>query len=139
VIIDAWGHDGPWAARRGFDSVIQAATGLAAGESPDGIEPGALPCQLLDHGTGYLAAAATFDRLRRQHRHGGTVVRRVSLARTAWWIATTPAGPEGQLDLHEETGGFQVEVPTDGHTIVAVAPPGNIGTEPLRWYHSACR
>ena len=111
VIIDAWGHDGPWAARRGFDSVVQAATGLAAGESPDGIEPGALPCQLLDHGTGYLAAAATFDGLRRQHRHGGTVVRRVSLARTAWWIATTPARPQGQLDLDEETGGFQVEGP----------------------------
>ena len=42
VIIDAWGHTGPWSGRRGFDSVVQAATGLAAGESSIGPEPGAL-------------------------------------------------------------------------------------------------
>ncbi len=77
VVIDAWGHDGPWAQRRGFDSVVQAATGLAAGEVQAGGEPGALPCQLLDHGTGYLAAAAALDGLRRQRRHGGSIVRRV--------------------------------------------------------------
>lgn len=136
VIVDAWGHDGPWAARRGFDSVVQAATGLAAGESPAGPEPGALPCQLLDHGTGYLAAAAALDGLRRQHSHGGTLVRRVSLARTAWWVANTPAGPDEQPERDEQTGSFLVEIPADGHTVLAVAPPGNVGAEPLRWPHA---
>jgi CoA-transferase family III len=136
VIIAAWGHDGPWAHRRGFDSVVQAVTGLAAGESSAGSEPGSLPCQLLDHGTGYLAAAAALDGLRRQHNHGGTPIRRVSLARTAWWVTTTPAGPDEQPELDEETQSFLVEIPARGHTVVAVAPPGSIGGEPLRWPHA---
>lgn len=136
VSIDAWGHEGPWAGRRGFDSVVQAATGLAAGESPDGHQPGALPCQLLDHGTGYLAAAAALDGLRRQRRHGGTVIRRVSLARTAWWVATTPSGPNQVREPASESGQFLAQIPTDGHTVVAVAPPGTVAGEPLRWPHA---
>jgi hypothetical protein len=64
--LDAWGHHGPWAGRRGFDSIVQGPTGIAMGESADGVKPGVLPCQLLDHGTGYLAAAAVLDGLRRQ-------------------------------------------------------------------------
>jgi hypothetical protein len=65
---------------------VQAASGIAMIESADGDEPGALPCQLLDHGTGYLAAAAAIDGLRRQAAEGGTRVRRLSLARTARWL-----------------------------------------------------
>jgi crotonobetainyl-CoA:carnitine CoA-transferase CaiB-like acyl-CoA transferase len=138
VILDAWGHGGPWAGHRGFDSVVQAATGLAAGESPDGQEPGALPCQLLDHGTGYLAAAAALDGLRRRHHHGGTVIRRVSLAGTARWVATTPAEPDPQPAPDDRSGQFLVEIPApaNGHTVVAVAPPGTVAGEPLRWPHA---
>ena len=77
VSLDAWGHTGPWAGRRGFDSIVQAPSGIAATESADGFEPGALPCQLLDHGTGYLAAAAALDGLRRQALEGGTHVAQV--------------------------------------------------------------
>ena len=86
VYLDAWGHTGPWATRRGFDSIVQVVSGIALIESPDGERPGVLPCQLLDHGTGYLAAAAALDGLRRQAEYGGTHVRRVSLARTAEWL-----------------------------------------------------
>lgn len=93
VYIDAWGHTGPWAARRGFDSVVQASTGIADAESLPGGEPGALPCQLLDHATGYLAAAAALDGLARQGAEGGTQVRRLSLARTAAWLMAKPPGP----------------------------------------------
>jgi hypothetical protein len=136
VVVDAWGHGGPWAGRRGFDSVVQAATGLAAGESRVGREPGALPCQLLDHGTGYLAAAAALDGLRRQRKHGGTPIRRVSLARTAWWVASTPAPPDGGAEPEDENGRFLVEIPADGHTVLAVAPPGTVAGEQLRWPHA---
>ena len=82
---------------------MQAPTGIAMGESTDGSdtgsEPGALPCQLLDHGTGYLAAAAVFDGLRRQGELGGTHVRRLSLARTAWWLTSTTATTR-HVDAH---------------------------------------
>ncbi|MCZ9339719.1 CoA transferase, partial [Streptomyces sp. TRM76130] len=69
--LSAWGHDGPWHGRRGFDSLVQAATGIAELEgSPD--SPGALPAQALDHGTGYLLAAGVLRALTEQHRAGGT-------------------------------------------------------------------
>lgn len=89
VSVSAWGR-GPWAARRGFDSVVQAACGIAMVESPDGERPGRLPCQLLDHGTGYLAAAAALEGVRRQSTTGGTHGFELALAATAAWLLDRP-------------------------------------------------
>ncbi|WP_055694726.1 CoA transferase, partial [Streptomyces prasinopilosus] len=47
--LSAWGADGPWGGRRGFDSLVQAATGIAVSEGQAG-RPGVLPAQALDHG-----------------------------------------------------------------------------------------
>ncbi len=55
--LSAWGTDGPWGDRRGFDSLVQAASGIAVLESGDGATPGALPAQALDHATGHFLAA----------------------------------------------------------------------------------
>jgi len=61
------GDAGPWGERRGFDSIVQAATGIALVESSDdGTTPGALPAQALDHATGYLLAAAVMHAVVRQ-------------------------------------------------------------------------
>ncbi len=102
VSLSAWGSRGPWGGRRGFDSIVQAASGIAMAESQDGERPGALPCQLLDHGTGYLCAAAALQALARQSARGGTQFRELSLARTAHWLlglprdtATLPGLPRG--------------------------------------------
>jgi len=136
VFIDAWGHTGPWAHRRGFDSVVQAPTGISMGESSGGDEPSALPCQLLDHATGYLAAAATLDGLRRQELQGGTQVRRLSLARTALWLtAQGTREAEGSSEIAEEShdSGWLVELDSGHGPVSAVAPPGTLGDEPLRW------
>ncbi|MBV2156370.1 CoA transferase [Kitasatospora sp. SUK 42] len=83
----AWGWTGPWAGRRGFDSLVQAGVGIAAHEAaPDG-RPGVLPAQALDHGTGYLVAAAVLRALTEQRtgRPGGRHLR-FSLAGTASWL-----------------------------------------------------
>lgn len=56
VVLSAWGPAGPWATRRGFDSLVQCPTGIAALEG-DGTTPRVLPAQVLDHASGYLAAA----------------------------------------------------------------------------------
>lgn len=84
--VSAWGDAGPWAHRRGFDSIVQAASGVALLESPDGETPGALPAQALDHATGYLLAAGVVDTLaaRRDDGRGRDVA--ASLARTAAWL-----------------------------------------------------
>ena len=93
--LSAWGSTGPWGGRRGFDSIVQAASGIAVAESADGDRPGAMPCQLLDHGTGYLSAAAALRGLADQAVAGGTQVRELSLARTAHWLLGSPAAPVG--------------------------------------------
>ncbi|MEU6389922.1 CoA transferase [Streptomyces sp. NPDC046939] len=83
--LSAWGAYGPWAGRRGFDSLVQVATGVAAVEGvPE--QPGALPAQALDHGTGYLLAAGVLRALTDQAREGGSRVLRCALARTAHWL-----------------------------------------------------
>lgn len=85
VSLDAYGHTGPWATRRGFDSLVQMSTGIAgaglANRTAD--RPTPLPVQALDHGTGYLAAAAVLAGLAARVREGHGTRSRLSLARTA--------------------------------------------------------
>ena len=147
VYLDAWGHRGPWQHRRGFDSVVQGPTGIAAGESTDGDRPGALPCQLLDHGTGYLAAAAVLDGLHRQSVHGGTHIRRLSLARTAAWLTASRSAvsrsafaengskPVPASNSRETVSAprWLAEVDSADGPVRAVAPPGMLGDRPLQW------
>ncbi|HSS10893.1 MAG TPA: CoA transferase, partial [Acidimicrobiales bacterium] len=137
VYLDAWGHTGPWASRRGFDSVVQAPTGIAMAESNTGAEPGALPCQLLDHGTGYLAAAAVLDGLSRQSESGGTHVRRLSLARTAWWLTSSKPGEEQSAAANPASAPSSPPWLTDLDSadgpVTAVTPPGTLDAQPLRW------
>ncbi|WP_435853921.1 CoA transferase [Streptomyces sparsogenes] len=93
--VSAWGWSGPWAGRRGFDSLVQAASGIAALEAaPDG-HPGVLPAQALDHGTGYLLAAAVLRALTERQGTGDGRHLRLSLAATAAWLmrGITPVAP----------------------------------------------
>jgi crotonobetainyl-CoA:carnitine CoA-transferase CaiB-like acyl-CoA transferase len=88
VSLSAWGHEGPWANRRGFDSLVQNANGLNAAEAEAaGVEgPKELPCQALDHGTGFLMATGAMLALKRQAEEGGSWLVRVSLAQTGEWL-----------------------------------------------------
>ncbi len=95
--LSAWGPDGPWVERRGFDSLVQAATGIAARYAdPTTGTPGALPAQALDHATGYLLAAAVLRALTDRARSGGGRLARLSLANTAHWLLTQPPTPATQ-------------------------------------------
>ncbi len=88
VSLSAYGRAGPWAARRGFDSLVQTATGFnhmeAEAIGADG--PKALPCQALDHASGYLMAFGAIVALMRRARDGGSWRVGVSLARTGHWL-----------------------------------------------------
>ncbi|GAA2738413.1 CoA transferase [Pedococcus aerophilus] len=89
--LSAWTPSGPWGDRRGFDSIVQAATGIAMIESVDGQTPGALPAQALDHATGYLVAAGVLAALRNRTTEGGTWSVSAHLARTAHWLLQSDA------------------------------------------------
>jgi crotonobetainyl-CoA:carnitine CoA-transferase CaiB-like acyl-CoA transferase len=88
VSLSAYGHAGPWAERRGFDSLVQTSTGFnhAEGEAAGVEAPKELPAQMLDHATGYLMAFGAMMARARQAREGGSWHVRVSLARTGQWL-----------------------------------------------------
>jgi crotonobetainyl-CoA:carnitine CoA-transferase CaiB-like acyl-CoA transferase len=85
VTLSAWGHTGPWSQRRGYDSLVQSATGIAW-ECGRGGQPGTLPAQAQDHACGYLAAFGALVALTRRAKQGGSYLVRVSLAQTGHWL-----------------------------------------------------
>jgi crotonobetainyl-CoA:carnitine CoA-transferase CaiB-like acyl-CoA transferase len=88
VSLSAYGHAGPWAERRGFDSLVQTATGFnhAEGQAAGVDGPKEMPAQILDHATGYLMAFGAMMAKARQSREGGSWHVRVSLAQTGRWL-----------------------------------------------------
>ncbi|MGN5378257.1 CoA transferase [Streptomyces lasalocidi] len=143
--VSAWGAYGPWGGRRGFDSLVQVATGIAVTEG-SAEAPGALPAQALDHGTGYLLAAAVLRALTEQSYDGGGRSVRLALARTAHWltdgIRPTPAtgaphpGPDAWLaETDGPLGRLRHALPpvtfADGPGDWAAPVPW--GSSPARW------
>lgn len=88
VSLSAYGHDGPWAGRRGFDSLVQNANGMnhAEAEAAGAAQPRPLPCQAIDHASGYLMAYGAIVALARRATEGGSWHVRVSLAQTGHWM-----------------------------------------------------
>ncbi|HEX8005306.1 MAG TPA: CoA transferase [Trebonia sp.] len=130
----AWGDPGPWSDRRGFDSVVQAACGIAMAESPDGDQPGRLPCQLLDHGTGYLAAAAVLEGVRRQSEQGGTRFFALSLAATADWLLSRRGQATSRPPGEERPASRYLTTLQSGTgPVTMVTPPGTLDGRPLAW------
>jgi len=88
ISLSAYGHAGPWANRRGFDSLVQTATGFnhAEGQAAGVDGPKELPAQMLDHATGYLMAFGAMMARARQSREGGSWHVQVSLAQTGRWL-----------------------------------------------------
>ncbi len=131
VTLSAWGHEGPWAGRRGFDSIVQAACGIADAEGTDGV-PGALPAQLLDHATGYLTAAGALLALDAQRRAGGSHHVRLALAGTAAWLLALPRVTPGDVP-EPDPAPHLVELDAPDGRLTIAAPPGEIDGTCLTW------
>jgi hypothetical protein len=97
VSLSAYGESGPWAGKRGFDSLVQTATGFnhAEAQAAGDTQPRALPMQILDMASGALMAFGAQAALLRQQREGGSWHVRVSLARTGLWLRTLGRVPNG--------------------------------------------
>ncbi|OPF84768.1 carnitine dehydratase [Streptomyces antioxidans] len=147
----AWGWSGPWAGRRGFDSLVQAATGIAAIEANADVDsdghPGVLPAQALDHGTGYLLAATVLRALTERQEDGAGRHLRLSLAGTASWLThgIAPAArgdgpahdPEPWLaETDSDLGTLRYArspIATPDGPLDWVRPPGHLGADTPRW------
>ena len=105
VTLSAYGHVGPWAERRGFDSLVQTAVGFnhAEGQAAGIDGPKELPAQMLDHATGYFMAFGAMMAKARQSREGGSWHVRVSLAQTGRWLWDLGRLPDG-LKVRDFTG-----------------------------------
>ena len=97
VSLTAYGTQGPWAGRRGFDSLVQTAMGFnhAEGEAAGDGVPRPMPMQILDEATGYLIAFCSAVALCRQQREGGSWEVKLSLAQTAQWLRGLGRVPGG--------------------------------------------
>ena len=133
VSLCAYGHAGPWAARRGFDSLVQSATGIAwqEGQAAGTDGPGKLPCQALDHATGYLAAMGTMIALQRRAREGGSWLVRVSLAQTGRWLQSLgPATGRGVELSAQEVAPWRARTASAFGRISAIAPVEQMAETP---------
>jgi len=105
VTLSAWGHEGPWRNRRGYDTVVQGANGLAYHGS--NAPPAFLPVSAQDYIAGYLLAYGAMVALGRRAREGGSWLVRASLAGAGQWIRQ-----HGLLD-DAEYANVPAELPAD--------------------------
>jgi crotonobetainyl-CoA:carnitine CoA-transferase CaiB-like acyl-CoA transferase len=140
--LSAYGHAGPWADRRGFDSLVQTATGFnhAEGQAA-GIEgPKELPAQMLDHATGYLMAFGAMMAKLRQSREGGSWHVRVSLAQTGRWFWNLGRIADGlkTSDMKPEAVALVMqEMPSGFGTLNAVSHAARLSKTSAFWARPA--
>jgi crotonobetainyl-CoA:carnitine CoA-transferase CaiB-like acyl-CoA transferase len=102
VSLSAFSHVGPWASRRGFDTVVQTVSGITSrqGDLFPGSAPGPqfYPVSAIDYLAGYLMAFGAMVALARRAREGGSWLVRISLAQTGRWLVGRGQVPEAALE-----------------------------------------
>ncbi|QEL55750.1 CoA transferase [Chromobacterium paludis] len=138
VSLSAYGKQGPWAGRRGFDSLTQTASGfnIAEAAAAGSDTPRAFPAQALDHIAGYFAALGALAALHRQQQEGGSWHVEVSLAQAGHWLRglgrvegamglAVPALDDVRPWLEESDSGFG--------RLLAVSHATRLSLTPARW------
>jgi crotonobetainyl-CoA:carnitine CoA-transferase CaiB-like acyl-CoA transferase len=138
VTLSAYGHEGPWRLRRGFDSLVQSVSGIVH-EETTGDKPQHLPAQALDYVSGYLMAFGAMMALARRAQVGGSYLVRVSLAQTGQWIhrlgrldASINAMRHPDLRI-EDIQEFLTESDTPFGRLRHVAPAVQLSETPPYW------
>jgi hypothetical protein len=137
VELSAWGRQGPWSGRRGFDTIVQSSSGMALVQGAG--QPQLQPVSAIDYVSGYLMAFGAITALLRRAREGGSWRVRVSLARTGKWIVD-----RGLLDaaavadlpralLEEDIARWSAETPSPFGLVRHLAPVAQLSETPGRW------
>ena len=139
----AFSHVGPWASRRGFDTLIQTVTGITSrqGELFPGATPGPqfYPVSAIDYLTGYLMAFGTLLALARRAREGGSWLARISLAQTGRWLVGRGQVPEAELQevpkefTAEEIERWSMASDTPAGRLRHLKPALRLSETPPRW------
>jgi hypothetical protein len=140
VSLDAYGWSGPWRERRGFDSLVQMSSGIAAeGMRRFGSDkPRPLPVQALDQATGYLMAAAVVRGLTRRLTEGVGWGARTSLARTAALLTSGGGVDVGEAFADVGDTDFDAAIEgTDWGPARRMTSPVAVEGAAMRWDRSA--
>ncbi len=135
ISLSAYGDQGPWNTRRGFDSLVQTATGFndAEGQAAGQSDPKALPVQILDYASGFLMAYAASAALVRQAEQGGSWHVRISLARVGQWIRQLGRIENGFGVARPDMAG-QLETTRSGFgELLALRHSAQLSRTPARW------
>jgi crotonobetainyl-CoA:carnitine CoA-transferase CaiB-like acyl-CoA transferase len=142
VSLSAWGDSGPWRLRRGFDSIVQAVSGMAVA-SGDGRKPRLLPVSAIDYVAGNLMACGAMLALARRAREGGSWLVKVALARTGRWIvergvlgAEALAGAQEELP-RDELRALYMETDSPAGRLAHLRPAVQMSETPPRWERPA--
>jgi crotonobetainyl-CoA:carnitine CoA-transferase CaiB-like acyl-CoA transferase len=138
VTLSAFGHAGPWAGRRGFDSIVQTVSGMALTQSGE-VKPRLLPCSAIDYVSGYLMAFGAMVALARRAEEGGSWLVRASLAQTGRWIVAQGEGSrEAPADFAPaELQPWLATSQTPLGRLTHLAPPLRMSATPPRWERPA--
>src|SRR5262249_48326637 len=121
----AFSHAGPWAERRGFDTVVQTVSGITSRQAElvpgKSAGPQFYPVSAIDYCTGYLMAFGAMVALERRAREGGSWLGRISLAPVGKWLvdlgevpAASLAGVPDEFDAAELAGWSMVSKTPSG-------------------------
>jgi crotonobetainyl-CoA:carnitine CoA-transferase CaiB-like acyl-CoA transferase len=135
VSLSAYGHEGPWADRRGFDSLVQTATGLntAEAEALDANAPKAFPVPILDYASGFLMAFGAATALLRQQTEGGSWHVRVSLAQTAHWLRNLGRLAPDRAALRPDFAALVEDYPSGFGHLAGMPHAAQFSQTPARW------
>lgn len=140
VSLNAYGWTGPWADRRGFDSLVQMACGIAhaGGQWQSKDQPVPLPVQALDQATGYLMAAAAITGLKARLRDRTILTARLSLARTALALMSCGDAPQKACFTGPAEGDYCAGIEqTAWGQAQRLAVPASIDGCAMRWENGA--
>lgn len=141
VTLSAWGFTGPWAGRRGYDTAVQGANGMAF--TKEGQKPEFMPVSAQDYIAGYLLALGTMEALRRRATEGGSWLVRTSLAVTGQWVrAQGLVLPDDYAKLGrdlppEEIGKLLMDSPSPVAKLTHLAPAAKLSVTAGRWARPA--
>jgi crotonobetainyl-CoA:carnitine CoA-transferase CaiB-like acyl-CoA transferase len=126
---NAYGHEGPWSERPGFDQNGQVASGFAVKEGGSGPPKFSPVFYLADLMTGYFAAAGMMTALLRRSIEGGSYNVKLSLARSAMWVQELGfLPPDQQAEIPAED-----EYPSKLSTLDSVYGPLSFLAPPIHF------
>jgi len=143
ISLCAFSHMGPWASRRGFDTVVQTVSGITnrQGDLFPGATPGPqfYPVSAIDYLTGYLMAFGGMVALNRRVHEGGSWLVRISLAQVGRWLVSQGEIPEANLKnipaefTPEEIASWSTVSDTPMGKLGHLGPVLSLSETPPRW------